>query len=200
MCVLSKLDAVIVLQMRPSNMLRCTCFRTACHAQPPIACTDDAVHCRLLLCCLLLQFQNEAQGVCPETVAALHAMWQADTSLPVFCCNKESGIMAKGTFRIVNGVKQIELLEGPTKEKGTVMSPADFEREGDRILTKNWQLSVCVEGECVVLELDQQAGCLLAAGKGQEGPRKCVVLVSSAIMHLAVLKRELRLHAHAAGK
>lgn len=84
--------------------------------------------------------------MCPETLAAVRAMWQADASLPVFCQNKDSGVRAEGTFQIIDGAKKIVLVSGPGYEPGTVMSPADFERVGDRLATKNWQLSVCVTG------------------------------------------------------
>jgi hypothetical protein len=55
-------------------------------------------------------------------------------------------VRAEGTFKVINGQHRIVLTSGPLHQPGTVMTPAEFEREGDRLSTRNWQMSVCVAG------------------------------------------------------
>lgn len=69
-------------------------------------------------------------------------MWQQHSNaLPVFCCNRETGVRVEGVFRVVDGRKTI------VTTGGELLTPADFEREGGRGTTKNWQLSIAVTGE-----------------------------------------------------
>jgi hypothetical protein len=95
-----------------------------------------------------LQFQDEANHCCPETVAALKAAWAVSESIPVTCVNTSTGTRAEGTFKIIDGKKRI-VFSGPTTyaAEGTIMEPVEFEKAGDRGSTRNWQLSITVAGE-----------------------------------------------------
>jgi hypothetical protein len=99
-----------------------------------------------LSCCL--QFQDEANHCCPETVATLKAAWAATESIPVTCVNTSTGTRAEGTFKIIDGKKRI-VFSGPTPyaAEGTIMEPVEFEKAGDRGSTRNWQLSITVAGK-----------------------------------------------------
>jgi hypothetical protein len=100
----------------------------------------------MLSCCL--QFQDEANHCCPETVATLKAAWAATESIPVTCVNTSTGTRAEGTFKIMDGKKRI-VFSGPTPyaAEGTIMEPVEFEKAGDRGSTRNWQLSITVAGK-----------------------------------------------------
>jgi len=73
-------------------------------------------------------------------------MWEDQgQSLRVSCTNEKTGARIDGIFRVVDGKKKIQVANG------SLIDPVEFERAAERTTTRNWQISVLVEGERVLL-------------------------------------------------
>lgn len=94
-----------------------------------------------------MQGKRELDADVPEEVREeLRQMWEGQGhSLRVYCANQNNGTRIDGIFRVVDGKKKIEVADG------SLVDPVVFERSADRTTTRNWQISVLVEGERVLL-------------------------------------------------